>query len=85
METLNIQSHLKTTNIYVRRQIVRQNIEILKNEIYLAKEKKIDYLQKRDLQKQLDAQIVLASKINKEIKKNEQITITFYPFTSQKP
>lgn len=83
METLNIQSHLKTTNIYVRRQIVRQNIEILKNTIYLAKEQKIDYLQKKELQKQLDAQIVLINKINNEIKKKEQCSLSFLPFTSQ--
>ena len=77
MESLNIQSHLKTSNLYVRVTILRNNISVLGNAIYLSDRQKRSWLEKRDLQKQLDAQIIILDKTKKEIKKRSNIVYRF--------
>lgn len=78
MEQTTVLSVSTTTNIYVKKAIVRNNITILNNRIYLSSQHQDTWLVKRDLQMQLDAQIILLSRINKEIKKKEQFSIIFF-------
>ena len=85
MEALNIQSHLKTSNLYVRVTILRNNISVLGNAIYFSDKQKRSWSEKRDLQKQLEAQVVILNKTKKEIKKKEQYSLSFLHLGHQKP
>ena len=85
MESKSIKSHLTTTNIYVQQTIVRNNISILNNNLYLSDKSQLNWLEKKELQKQLDAQIVLLHKIKKLIKIKEQFSLPFLPFSGTNP
>ena len=77
MQTLELVSHLTTTNIYVQRQIVRDNIARCKNFKSDPNYQKLPWDLRRDTQKRMDAQVVLVVKLDKKIASMEQTSFGF--------
>jgi len=77
-----INSHLKTSNIYVQRQIIRDNIARLKNHMAHPDFSKLIYQHRREYKKSLDSQTSLLKKLDKKIKVTEQTSFPFGGFAS---
>lgn len=77
MEIPVLRSHLQTTNIYVQRQITRDNISQLRN--YMASEyyQSLYYLKREELKRTLLYLTSLAVKLDRKIEKNEQGSFPF--------
>lgn len=67
-----IATHLKTSNVYVQRQIIRDNIARIKNHRSSSEFIKSPYLYRREVLKVLDSQISILTFIDKKIKSFEQ-------------
>ena len=74
---IQINTHLRTSNIYVQRQIVRDNIARIKNfkdsKNWLA----LSFQQRSYYKKMLFAQTNLVVKLNKKIREIEQLSFPF--------
>lgn len=72
-----LQTHLKTSNVYVQRSIIKNNIAILNDSITHPDFPTLIYQHRRDFLKLRDSQISLLASIDKKIKEFEQ---TSFPF-----
>lgn len=77
MRKVDLVPHLNTSNIYVRRQIVRSNIARCKNVLHDLETKEACYFDKREVKKQLKSQERLLSLLNESIKAKEQTSLPF--------
>lgn len=72
-----LRSHLQTTNVYVQRQITRDNIAQLRNFMYKEDFKSIHYLKRKELKQTLEALCTLAVKLDLKIANIEQTSFQF--------
>lgn len=77
MEIPVLRSHLQTTNIYVQRQITRDNISQLRNYMYSEYYQSLHYLKRKELKQQLESLTGLAVKLDRKIEINEQGSFPF--------
>jgi len=80
MKKLELKSHHKTTNIYVKKSIVIDNILLLndyklKDTIYINSLNRVVYVQR-----ELDRQLLFLKLLNKTIREFEQLSFAFGGF-----
>jgi hypothetical protein len=85
METLVLRSHLQTTNIYVQRQIIRDNIAQLRNLMYKEDFKSLHYLKRKELNQTLEALCTLKIRLDLKINDIEQTSFQFGAPIPKKP
>ena len=77
MELPKIKSHLSTSNVYVQRLIVRDNISKLSNFKYSKYYLLLDFTRKKYIDDMLFAQTNLVVKLDKKIRQIEQLSFPF--------
>ena len=77
-----IESHLRTSNIYVQRQITRDNISRIQNFRWSKEYKTLNHKHRREFTNQLIALHNLLKQLNMKIEKIEQ---TSFPFGNPIP
>ena len=74
---IQINTHLRTSNIYVQRQIVRDNISRLSNFKHSKDYLLLDFTRKKYIDDMLFAQTSLVVKLDKKIRQMEQLSFPF--------
>lgn len=74
---IQINTHLRTSNIYVQRQIVRDNINRLSNFKHSKDYLLLDFTRRKYIEDMLFAQTSLVVKLDKKIREIEQLSFPF--------
>ena len=74
---IQINTHLRTSNIYVQRQIIRDNIARIKNFQHSKDYLILEFSRKKYLNDMLFAQTNLVVKLDKKIREIEQLSFPF--------
>lgn len=74
---IQINTHLRTSNIYVQRQIVRDNISRLSNFKHSKNYLLLDFSKRKYVEDMLFAQTNLVVKLDKKIRDFEQLSFPF--------
>lgn len=77
MEIPKVKSHLTTSNVYVQRQIVRDNIARLSNFKHSKDYLLLDFTKRREIEDLLLPLTSLAVKLDKKIREMEQLSFPF--------
>lgn len=77
MEIPNIKSHLTTSNVYVQRQIVRDNIARLSNFKHSKYYLMLDFPRRKYVEDMLFTLTALVVKFDKKIREMEQLSFPF--------